>query len=60
MGRFKDKYKRASEVVSNKVDELRTIEPGPVDDDDFEGMEDERDGFDDKEGKNNFVRHNKG
>jgi len=54
MGKFKDKYNRASEVISNKVDERSTITTGPVDDDDFVGMEHDRDGFDDKGDRNNY------
>lgn len=41
MGKFKDKFKQIGGKIAKKADELATIEEGPVDDDDFDGMQDD-------------------
>lgn len=48
MGKFKDKFKEASRRVAKKADELATIDKGPIDDEDFDDIND--DFLDDKKG----------
>ena len=46
MGKFKDKFKEISGKVVKKADELATIVPGPVDDEDFGDVDDDYSGKD--------------
>lgn len=48
MGKFKDKYNQIKDKTKDKVDELRVIEKGPIDDDDFDDVKDDDDFSDDK------------
>jgi len=41
MGKFKDKLKKAGSKIHEKANEFATIEEGPVDDKDFEDIEDD-------------------
>lgn len=41
MGKFKDKFKEASRIVAKKADELATIDKGPVDEEDFNDINDD-------------------
>ena len=47
MGRFKDKFKELGGKAVDKIDEIRTINPGPIDDEDF-GDDDFGDDLDNK------------
>lgn len=50
MGKFKDKFKEIGGKVAKKADELATIVPGPIDDDDFSDIGEDigdNDDFDD-------------
>lgn len=40
MGKFKDKFKKAAEVVGGKVDKVMTLEEGGIDSDDFTDYQD--------------------
>ncbi len=53
MGKFKDKFKQIGNKIANKANELATIEEGPIDDKDFDGIGDDLkddDDFDDDYG----------
>ncbi len=46
MGKFKDKFKEIGSKVGKKADELAVIVPGPIDDDDFDDIDDDYSGKD--------------